>query len=130
MARSLRILIVLVGVLVMLVAPQAAAQGTLAVKIASKATLVDGGQAVDVAVTVTCPAGGVVLEAFLYVTQQGNESDFAFFQPVCDGTPHDFIVRAQAVDFVFQRGKARVSTLLLLESGETTSPTRVVKLRA
>jgi hypothetical protein len=130
MARSLRILVVLVGVLVMLVAPQATAQGTLAVEIAKKARLVDGGQAVDVAVTVTCPTGGVVLEAFLYVTQQGNESGFAFFQPVCDGTPHDFIVRAEAVDFVFQRGKARVSTLLLLESGETTSPTRVVKLRA
>ena len=76
----------------------------------------------EAAVTVTCPTGGVVLEAFLDVTQQGNESSFAFFQPVCDGTPHDFIVRAEAVDFVFQRGKARVSTLLLLESGETPKP--------
>jgi hypothetical protein len=48
-AGDLRRLVVLVGVLVMLVAPQA--------------TLVDGGKAVDVAVTVTCPTGGVVLEA-------------------------------------------------------------------
>ena len=90
--------------------------------------MVDGGQAVDVQVAVTCPAGGVVLEAFLYVTQQGNESDFAFFHPVCDGTPHSLTVRAAALDFVFHRGKARLSALVLLESGESTSPTRVVKL--
>jgi hypothetical protein len=33
------------------------------------------------------------------VTQQGYESGFAFFQPGCDGTPHDFIVRAEADAF-------------------------------
>jgi len=129
MARSLRILVVLVGVLVVLLAPRAAAQETLAFEIGKKATLVDGGQAVDVQATVTCPAGGVVLEAFLYVTQKGNQSQFAFFQPVCDGTPHPFTVRAQALDFVFQPGKAGVSGYLLLTTGEATSPTGVVKLR-
>jgi hypothetical protein len=129
MAKSLRVLVVLVGVLVMVVAPAARAQETLAVEIGKKAALVDGGQAVDVQVTVTCPAGAEVLEAFLYVTQAGNESDFAFFQPLCDGTAHTFTVRADAVDFVFHRGKARASGYVLLTSGETTSPTRVVKLR-
>jgi hypothetical protein len=129
MARSLRILVVLAGVLVVLLAPRAAAQGTLAFEIGKKATLVDGGQAVDVQATVTCPAGGVVLEAFLYVTQEGNQSQFAFFQPVCDGTPHAFTVRAQAIDFVFHPGKARVSGYLLLTTGEATSPTGAVKLR-
>jgi hypothetical protein len=129
MARSLRILAVMCGVLAMLLTPPAAAQATLAVEIGKKATLLDGGQAVDVRVTVTCPAGGVVLEAFVYVTQEGNESQFAFFQPICDGNPHSFTVRAEALDFVFHRGKARASGYLLLESGETTSPTRAVKLR-
>jgi hypothetical protein len=129
MARSLRVLVVLVGFLVTVVAPPAQAQGTLSVEIGKRAALVDGGQAVDVQVMVTCPAGAEVLEAFLYVTQEGNESDFAFFQPLCDGTAHPFTVRAQAVDAVFHRGKARVSAYILLTSGESTSPTRVVKLR-
>ena len=130
MARSLRILAVMCGVLVVLLTPPAAAQATLAVEIGKKATLLDGGQAVDVKVTVMCSAGEVVLEAFVYVTQEGNESQFTFFQPICDGSPHNFTVRAEALDFVCHRGKARVSGYLLLESGETTSPTRVVKLCA
>lgn len=130
MARSLRILAVMCGVLVVLLTPPAAAQATLAVEISKKATLLDGGQAVDVQVTVMCSAGEVVLEAFVYVTQEGNESQFAFFQPICDGSPHNFTVRAEALDFVCHRGKTRVSGYLLLESGETTSPTRVVKLCA
>jgi hypothetical protein len=131
MARSLRILAVMCGVLVALLTPPAAAEATLAVDIGKKATLLDGGHAVDVQVTVTCPAGGVVVvvEAFVYVTQEDNESQFAFLQPICDDAPHNFTVRAQAMDFVFHRGKARASGYLLLESGETTSPTRVVKLR-
>jgi hypothetical protein len=129
MTRLLRAFVVLVGVLVMLVASRAAAQETLAFEIAKRARLVDGGQAVEVQVTVTYPAGAEVLEAFLYVTQDGNQSQFTFFQPVCDGNAHTFTVRTQAVDFVFHRGKARVSGYLLLATGESTSPSRVVKLR-
>jgi hypothetical protein len=129
MARSLRILVVLVGVLGVLVVPRAAAQGSLAFEVAKKATLIDGGQAVELQVTVTCPTGGVVLEAFVYVTQDGNESQFAPVQPICDGTPHNFTVRAHALDFLFHRGKARASGYLLLTTGESTSPTRVIKLR-
>jgi hypothetical protein len=94
-----------------------------------KATLLDGGQAVELQAMVTCPTGGVVLEAFVYVTQDGNQSRFAFFQPVCDGTPHTFTVQAEAVDFVFHRGKAQMSGYLLLTTGESTSPSWVVKLR-
>jgi hypothetical protein len=91
--------------------------------------LANGGQAVDVQAIVTCPAGAEVLEAFLYVTQDGNQSQFGFFQPVCDGTPHNFTVRVQALDTPFHRDKARVSGYLLLTSGESISPTRAGKLR-
>ena len=45
-----------------------------AFEVDSKARLVDAGQAVDVQVTVTCPAGAKVSEAFLYVSQDGNQS--------------------------------------------------------
>ena len=63
MARSLRILAVMCGVLVVLLTPPAAAQATLAVEIGKKATLLDGGQAVDVQVTGMCSAGEVGWEA-------------------------------------------------------------------
>jgi hypothetical protein len=85
MARSLRALVVLVGVLVMVVAPAARAQGTLAVEIGKKAALVNGGQAVDVKVMVTCPGrcggiGGVPVR-----DPGGQPDDFAFFQPSATG---------------------------------------------
>jgi hypothetical protein len=129
MARSLRILVVLIGVLGVLLVPRAAAQETLGIQIDKKATLVDGGPAVQVHGTVTCPAGAEVLEAFLYVIQDGNQSQFASLQPVCDGTPQPFTVLAQAVGFVFHRGKAQVSGYLLLTTGEAISPTGDVRLR-
>jgi hypothetical protein len=129
MARSLRILVILIGVLGVLLVPRAAAQETLGIQIDKKATLVDGGPAVQVQGTVTCPAGAEVLEAFLYVIQDGNQSQFASLQPVCDGTPQPFTVLAQAVGFVFHRGKAQVSGYLLLTTGEAISPTGDVRLR-
>jgi hypothetical protein len=128
MARLLRILIVLIGVSCVLLVPRAAAQEALSIQIDKKAALVDGGLAVEVHGTVTCPAGAEVLEAFLYVVQNGNQSQFASLQPVCDGTSQPFTVLAQAVGFVFHRGKAQVSGYLLLTTGEAISPTGAVRL--
>jgi hypothetical protein len=127
-ARSLRILIVLIGLGALLLAPRAAAQEGLAVEIAPTARLIQGGKAALVQVTVTCPAGAEVLEAFLYVNQDGNQGEFAFFQPICDGTPHTFMVRAQAVGFRYHPGEAMVSGYVLLTSGASTSPTQTVTL--
>src|SRR4030095_6270690 len=130
MARAVHILAALMGMLAVLLMPRAVAQETLAIEVARKATSVDGGQAVELQVTVTCPAGAEVLEAFLYVTQDGNQSPFAFFQPVCDGVPHTFPVQIQAATgFAFQQGRTQVSGYLLWTTGEAVSPTGVVKLR-
>jgi hypothetical protein len=128
MARPLRILVVLVGLGALLLAPRAAAQETLAVEIAPTARLLQGGKAVAVRVTVTCPTGAEVLEAFLYVNQDGNQGQFAFFQPICDGTPHTFVVRASAVGFRYHVGEAQVSGYVLLTSGASTSPSQIVTL--
>ena len=87
MARPLRILVVLIGLGALLLGPRAAAQEALAVEIAPTARLIQGGKAVVVQVTVTCPTGAEVLEAFLYVTQDGNQGQFASFQPIFDGQP-------------------------------------------
>jgi hypothetical protein len=60
MARPLRILVILIGLGALLLAPRAAAQETLAVEIAPTARLLQGGKAVAVQVTVTCPTGAEV----------------------------------------------------------------------
>jgi hypothetical protein len=128
MARPLRILVVLIGLGALLLGPRAVAQEALAVEIAPTARLLRGGKAVAVQVTVTCPTGAEVLEAFLYVNQDGNQGEFTFFQPICDGSPHTFVVRAQAVGFRYHVGQAQVSAFVLLTSGASTSPTQSVTL--
>jgi hypothetical protein len=128
MAKSLRILIVLLGLGALVLAPPAAAQETLAVEIAPAARLIQGGKAVAVQVTVTCPTGAEVLEAFLYVNQDGNQGRFAFFQPICNDTAHTLTVRAQADGFRYHPGAAQVSAFVLLSSGASTSPGQTVTL--
>jgi hypothetical protein len=128
MARPLRILVVLIGLGALLLAPRAVAQEAPTVEIASTARLLQGGKAVAVQVTVTCPTGETVLEAFLYVNQDGNQGNFASFQPTCDDSPHTFMVRAQALGFRYHVGAAQVSAFVLLTSGASTSPTQTVTL--
>jgi hypothetical protein len=128
MTRPLRILVVLIGLGALLLAPRAAAQEALAVEIAPAARLIQGGKAVAVQVTVTCPTGAEVLEAFLYVNQDGNQGQFASFQPICDDRPHTFTVRAQANGFRYHVGEATVSAFVLLTSGASISPTQTVTL--
>jgi hypothetical protein len=130
MARPLRILVVLIALGALRIAPRAAAQEALAVEIAPTARLVQGGKAVAVQVTVTCPTGAEVLEAFLYVNQDGNQGEFAPLQPICDGSPHTFTVLAQpGTDFRYHAGQAQVSAFVLLTSGASTSPSQAVTLQ-
>jgi hypothetical protein len=130
MPRPLRTLVVLLGLGVLLLVPRAAAQETLAVEIAPTARLVQGGKAVAVQVTVTCPTGAEVLEAFLYVNQDGNQGQFASFQPICDDTLHTFTVLAQpGFGFRYHVGQAQVSGYVLLTSGTSTSPSQTVTLQ-
>ena len=128
MAGPLRILVVLIGLGAVLLAPRAAGQGAPVVEIASTARLLQGGKAVAVQVTVTCPTGAEVVEAFLYLNQDGNQGQFASFQPICDDTAHTFMVRAQADGFRYHVGEAQVSAFVLLSSGASTSPGQSVTL--
>ena len=123
-----RFLLMLLALL--LAAPAARAQEeTVSVDIGRFVEFVDG-DTVQASVTVTCTSGGIVLEAFAYVVQRDHNSDFGFFGPVCDGTPHTFTVTIQASEGeAFKRGRARVSAFVLLESGATTSPSRNVVIR-
>ncbi len=112
-------------------APAVSADTTeaLSAEIAQNAFVVEGGQTALVLVGVTCPAGAEVLEAFVYVVQDSLTSDFAPIPVVCDGNPRAYAIRVSAFDQLFHRGRARVSGYVLLESGESRSPTAVVRLR-
>jgi hypothetical protein len=114
----------------LLAAPAAQAQDeTVSVAVDRFVEFVDK-DTVEASLTVTCSSGGVVLEAFAYVVQRDHNSDFGFFSPICDGAPHTFTVTIQPAEGErFRRGRARVSALVLLESGATTSPSQKVVIR-
>ncbi len=115
---------------VLLAAPEARAQeGTLSVSIGRFVEFVDE-DSVLASVTVTCAPGAEVLEAFAYVVRRDESSDFGFFNPICDGSPHTFLVPIEAAEgHVFRRGRARVSAYVLLVSGVSVSPSEKVVIR-
>jgi hypothetical protein len=115
---------------VLLAAPAARAQEeTVSAGIGRFVEFVDA-NTVGVPLTVTCTSGGQVLEAFAYVVQRDHNSDFGFFGPICDGSPHTFVVTVQAAEGeTFRRGRARVSAFILLVSGASTSPSQKVVIR-
>jgi hypothetical protein len=114
----------------LIAAPPARAQEeTVSVSIDRFVEFVDAGT-VEASLTVTCSSGGVVLEAFAFVVQRDHNSEFAFFNPICDGNPHTFTVTVQPAEGEsFRRGRARISALVLLESGATASPSQKVVIR-
>jgi hypothetical protein len=104
------------------VSPISAAQGvTVALK--AKATLLEGGQAVEVKVRATCPTGYTVLEAFVYIGQEGNESDFAAIPLACQDKqkPRDFVIRVPAFpdNPPFHPGDATATAFVLIEDPAT-----------
>lgn len=117
-------------VAVLLAAPLARAQEeTVSVSIGRFVEFVDE-DTVQASVTVTCTSGSEVLEAFAYVVQRDHNSQFGFFNPICDGSPHTFLVAIQAAEGqTFRRGQARVSAYVLLVSGVSASPSRQVVIR-
>lgn len=98
-----------------LAAPHAVAQETVIADIAPTATLVGEGEAVDLVVTVTCPKKHEVLEAFVYVSQDGYTSQFAGI-PIgkCKGRPVTYTVRVWPLDQPFHRGEASASSYVLV----------------
>jgi hypothetical protein len=116
MRRILLVLLVLAGLLSVGVGPAVSAPpGKLSVDVRPKATIsADGLQAV-VRVRVRCPAEPPVLEAFLYVTQVGNESQFAGLNLTCDGRWHRMAVSVSAFEEApLHPGRARATAFVLL----------------
>lgn len=129
--KKQRWIIVLVCVFASLLWTTAAAGDSLSARIGKHATLLEGGQAVQVRVSVTCDPASEVLEAFVYVTQDGIESDFAFLPVQCTGKPERFTVTASTFEEdQFHNGNARASAYVLLTDDTTVSPTRIIKIKS
>ena len=110
------LLVIALSVTAVLTSPALALEN-LSVDIGKNAKLVDGGQAVELKVKTVCVIEGAeVLEAFVYVTQNGNESQFAPIAVSCSGVPRPqkSTVRVPALDFVFQEGDANSSAYVLV----------------
>jgi hypothetical protein len=76
--------------------------------------IIEGGSAAMVKVATACPRGWEVLESFVYLVQDGNQSLEGFFSPACDGARHAYLVRVDAIDFTFRQGEATASAYILL----------------
>ena len=128
----MRVRSLLIGAAALLAALVVAAPAAAAptAEIAPDAKRLKGGKFAAVAVTVTCGSGETVLEAFVYLVQNGNQSPFAPIRDVvCDGTAHVYVVTVAApTGERFRRGEARASGYVLTNQG-STSPARTVTIR-
>ena len=97
--------------------------GPVQASIAPEATLVDAGAGVLVTVTVSCAGGSDVLEAFVYVTQDGQQSRFTPIPVRCGGPARTYTVRVPAPEgTVFHVGTASASGYVLVDKhGNVTS---------
>jgi hypothetical protein len=112
-----RILVALAAVSAVL-APFSAAsvQETVTADVAPLATMVGAGEAADIEVTVTCPKKHDVLEAFVYIMQDGHTSQFAGIAiGKCKGKPMTYTVRVRSfLDTPFHPGEASASSYVLV----------------
>jgi hypothetical protein len=102
---------------------EAFAGDVIFVRVWGNGRVVEDGAAALIRLTVRCAPVGEVLEAFLYLTQDDNESLWASFPVTCDNQPHRQRVRVLANDeTLFHPGTAYASAYILLydpKSGQT-----------
>lgn len=96
--------------------PMEAQSDKLTVEIAKVTTLLERGSVVEVDVNVTCRTGSMILEALVYITQNGNQSHFASIPVRCRGRARPYAVKVSADGFVFTRGAASASAYVLVQS--------------
>jgi hypothetical protein len=113
----------------------ASALESVIVELGKRAELIADGQAVEVEVEVTCALGWEVLEAFGYVVQDGNQSQFAGIPVKCKNKLREYVIRVSAFpESPFHQGEAIASAFVLLidpATGTTESDgdTRTIEIR-
>ena len=122
---------VVLGVLAPL--PASAATDIASVRIKPQVQLVDGGDAVLVTVMARCTdASYHVLEAFVYVNQDGFTSQFAAIPLDCgESRMRRFTVRADSFDdWDFHAGSGTASAFVLVSHDETNETAQAQDNRA
>lgn len=121
---TIAIALSLAAILAVPAAPAAAARpGPVQAAIASEASLIEGGAAISIEVSVKCAGGSNVLEAFVYVTQDEQQSQFVSIPVRCGGQARTYVVRVPAPEgTLFHAGSATASGYVLVEKkGNVTS---------
>ena len=97
--------------------------GPVQASIAPEAVLVDEGAAVTIEVSVKCAGGSDVLEAFVYVSQDEQQSQFVTIPVRCGGKARTYAIRVPAPEgTVFHAGSATASGYVLVDKkGSVTS---------
>ena len=119
--RSLMIGLIVLASTVAALPAHARRAAPVVVDVAPEAKLVDGGRAALLRVKVRCPSRFRVLEAFAYLTQDGNQSEFGGVPATCDGKPQFFTVRVSAFpgEPALRPGRAVGTGFLLLAERAT-----------
>ena len=92
------------------------------VEVGPTAKLIDDDQAVRVKLKVTCQPVDHVLEALLFVQQEGAFGQ-GFFPVVCDGRTRVHMAEVEALEVPFHRGEAFASAFVLVCLDENCSDT-------
>lgn len=102
---------------------RAAPPGPVQASIDPQASLAGGGTAIVVQVSVACAGGSDVLEAFVYVAQDGAQSPFTAVPVRCGGRGRTYAVRVPApAGSAFHTGDAAASGYVLVDKrGNVTS---------
>jgi hypothetical protein len=107
-------------------------QPTVFVDLAATARLENGGEAVQIDVTVACPVGANGRLSAVNVSQGQTASGNGSYTPICDGQQHTFAVRVPASQGVYKVGDARALTFANVEhrgnsfTGVDDSPVQIV----
>jgi hypothetical protein len=103
-------------------------EAPLSVGVGRRGALADDSETALVTLQVRCPPGSEVLESFLYLVQDGEQTAFAPFTPDCDRPVERIVVAVPAGSAELEAGTANVSGYLLLSTGEAVNITGEVRL--
>jgi hypothetical protein len=110
--------VALLAILVALAMASPVSAGSLSASVDPTARLTGSGD-VLLRLTIDCAADHAVLEAFVYVTQEGEQSSFASIPLQCGSGRRVYMTRAAPGSAIFEPGPASVSGYILVQDVDT-----------
>jgi hypothetical protein len=105
---------------------------SVGVRVADQGALIDGGQSLQIGVTVTCPLFGTAQGGQIAIWQTQAAGSARFGPTPCDGFPHTLSVTVPASGGSFVAGSAEAEAFASIEEGGDVFPgsdIRTVQLR-